>query len=266
MLKPRGRPSAAPPSNATPSLLVGNAHHIGGRDSQQDCFGISDASDAALHSPKGVFAMVADGMGGLSDGSEISALAVRTMLQYFTEFDACGKPELDLLNMLYAANDNVNRYLVGRAKGGSTAVAVIIAGGSLYWISVGDSRIYLVRGGAIMQITREHVYAVDLDERAATGEITWEQAANDPQRAALTNYLGMGKLEKVDRNIRPLRLQRGDRVLLMSDGVFGTVSDDEILAAMSAPPAQAAEALRDAVLGKQTPHQDNLTAVILEYR
>jgi protein phosphatase len=247
-------------------VLIGNTHHIGMRGNQQDSFVISDISNAALYERKGVFGVVADGMGGMADGSEISTIVTQTMLQYFNEIEPSGQPELDLLNMLFAAGDNVKRWLEGREKGGSTVVAVIIFDGKLYWAAVGDSRIYLVRNGGLIQINREHIYAVDLDERAAMGEITWEEAANDPGRGALTNYLGIDKLEKTDRNIRPLPLLPGDRVLLMSDGVFGALTDDEILSAMRDEPHKGAAMLQDMVLAKQNPNQDNLTAIIFEYR
>jgi serine/threonine protein phosphatase PrpC len=205
-------------------------------------------------------------MGGMADGGEASAIVVRTMLQYFNEVPSSGKPELDLLNMLCAANENVNRFISGRNKGGSTLVAVIIHDGKMYWAAVGDSRICLIRNGAILQVNREHTYAVDLDKMAAMGEKTWEEAANDPRRSALTSYLGMGELKHVDRNLRPVQLISGDRILLMSDGVFDLLADAEILAAMPFEPQASAVKLQETVLAKNNPNQDNLTAVILEYR
>ena len=250
----------------TCQVSIGNSHHIGTRDSQQDSFAISDISNAELCLRKGVLGVVADGMGGMADGGEISAIVAQTMLQYFYETDPSSHTELDLLNMLYAANDNVNDYISGREHGGSTIVAANIHEAKLYWVAVGDSRIYLIRSGAIVQLNREHNYAVDLDEMAATGEITWEDAANDPKRAALTSYLGIGQLEKVDRNVRPMQLINNDRVLLMSDGVFGVLSDDEIMRAMAYQPQESAMKLQEMTLAKQNPNQDNLTAVILEYR
>ena len=257
-----------PPKAATPDfpVLIGNMHHIGARESQQDSFGISDISNDELCASKGVFGVVADGMGGIAGGDEVSAIVTRTMLQYFAEVDPSGQPELDLLNMLFVANDNVKRLIAENERGGSTVVAVIIKDEKLYWIAVGDSRICLIRGGAVIQINREHIFAVDLDEKAATGEISWAQAMGDPQRAALTSYLGMAIPEKVDRNIRPLQLLPEDRVLLMSDGVFGVLSDEEILDAMSSDPFGSAGALERKVLEKQNPNQDNLTAVIFEVR
>jgi serine/threonine protein phosphatase PrpC len=246
-------------------VLIGNAHHIGARDSQQDSFCISDVFNAELRRSKGVLGVVADGMGGMADGAEVSALVARTMLHYFNENAFSAHTELDLLNMLFAANDNVNRFMSGRSRGGSTVVAVILRGDVLSWVAVGDSRIYLIRNGAIMQINREHTHGVDLDEKAATGEMTWEEALGNPKRAALTSYLGIGKLEKVDRNIRPMQLLPGDRILLMSDGVFGVLSDGEILSAMAYPPQESAAKLQEMTLAKQNPHQDNLTALIFQY-
>jgi serine/threonine protein phosphatase PrpC len=255
-----------PVRDAQHHILIGNMHHIGARENQQDSFGISDVSNTELVRRMGVFGVVADGMGGLADGAEISNIVTRTMLQCFNEAASSGLPELDLLNMLSAANNNVNSFMAKPEQGGSTVVAVIIKNEKLYWAAVGDSRICLIRGGAVIQINREHVFAVDLDEKAALGEISWEAALGDPQRAALTSYLGMGKPEKIDRNIRPLQLLAGDRLLLMSDGVFGALTDNEILSAMLPEPFASAQSLQEKVLGKQNPSQDNLTAVIFEIR
>lgn len=256
-------------SDKTPvnhGILIGNTHHIGMRESQQDSFAISDITNADLCGRKGVFGVVADGMGGMENGGEISSVVTRTMLQYFNEVDFSERTELDLLNMLYTANDNVNMLIDGRVQGGSTVVAAIIRERQMYWISVGDSRIYLFRKGALLQINREHTYAAELDEKAAIGEISWEDAANDPQRAALTSYLGAGKPEKVDRNLRPTQLILGDRVILATDGVFGALTDEEIRDAQAFEPYKSAEELQAMILAKQKPNQDNFTAVIMEYK
>jgi len=252
--------------NTQSTVLIGNALHIGSRESQQDCFIISDISNTELCEQKGILGVVADGMGGMADGAEASAIVSRTMLQYFNEVPSSGRPELDLLNMVNIANDNVCRYMTGRDPGGSTVVAAIIQGDHFHWITVGDSRIYLFRNGAIKQINREHIYAVELDERAARGEISWESAAGDSKRAALTSYLGMRDLEKIDRNLHPVQLVDGDRVLLLSDGIFDTLTDNEILETMFLPPQESAIQLKEKTLAKQNPNQDNLAAVILEYR
>jgi len=248
------------------SVLVGNAHHIGMRECQQDSFCISDLSNEELCKSRGILAVIADGMGGMADGFEAATIVSRSMLQYFNEIESSGKPEHDLLNMVIAANNNVNRFMSSREQGGSTVVAVIILNDNLYWISVGDSRIYLARNGTLSQLNREHIYAADLDEMAAKGEVSWEYAAADPNRAALTSYIGAKELDKIDRNLRPLQLVYGDRVLLVSDGIFNALTDNEIQTTMSQPPQENAVQLMKMTLDKQNPNQDNLTAVVLEYR
>ncbi len=255
------------PMNVVPtgSIQIGNVQNIGKRESQQDCFGISDLSNKALYQEKGLLAVVADGMGGLSNGAEVSALVTRSMLSQFTTRPAQSDESQELLSMLSNTNREVNAFLKNcNDRSGSTLVAVMVKEMKLHFISVGDSRIYLVRNGAITQINREHTYASELDEKAAKGEISWDKARSDPQRNALTSYIGMGELEKIDRSVRPIQLAVGDRILLMSDGVFGTLSDEEILAAMKLIPYEAASELESLILSKNRKGQDNFTAIIIE--
>ena len=252
--------------NAPCTVQIGNAHHIGARESQQDSFGISDIGNQALCRKKGVFAVVADGMGGLSNGALVSTTVTKSLLSSFNSRSFHSDPSTELLSMLGRANDEVNAVLghAGPGRSGSTVVAALIQDRQLYWFSVGDSRISLVRGGAIFQLNREHTYGAELDERAAMGEISFEAAKSDPQRNAVTSYLGMGRLEKIDRNVRPMQLLKGDRLLLMTDGVFGTLTDEEILSTMSLAPHESAQQLQRLILQKNKPKQDNFTAIVLE--
>ncbi len=150
--------------------------------SQQDSFGISENGQGWSDSGKGIFAIVADGMGGLYNGGEISALVTMSMMQTFDQIPRPGDARQELLSMLNQANDEVNARLSGggQGKSGSTVVAVILRDTQLYWIAVGDSHIYLYRNGALMQINRDHVYSVDLDEMAARGEISSREASGIP--------------------------------------------------------------------------------------
>lgn len=245
-------------------IKTGYTHHIGYRSYQQDSFGISPQDE-----PKGVLALVADGMGGLAGGELISALVTATVLRsFFAASDAASGREI-LLNALSAASARVNDLLAepGRSDGGSTLVAVLIRDAGFDFISVGDSRICLLRAGAtaLETINSPHVYAVELDEMAARGEISQEQALQDRQRAALTSYIGMGEIKKISASDTELPLNSGDTILLMSDGVFNTVSNDELVRIIrSGEPQQAAKTLEMAVLAHDNKHQDNFTAVIIE--
>lgn len=274
MLRSAGRPedkTAVLPGEIQdrrlPGLYVGKAHNIGRRGSQQDSFGMSKDVQGMSTKGKGILAIVADGMGGTENGDQVSVLAAMTMLQNFDRMEGSIPGDKRLLELLNQANTEVNKMLLAAngKKGGSTLVSVLIQDAKLYWLTVGDSRLCLYRKNTLIQINREHVYGIELDEKAARGEISMYAAANDPQRKALTSYIGMEKITKIDRNIRPLQLEDRDRLILMSDGVFGTLTDEEIAAAMQLPVTNSGEAIDQMIRKKNRREQDNYTVLILEY-
>lgn len=250
-----------------PGIYVGKAHNIGRRDSQQDSFGMSRDVQGMSTKGKGILAIVADGMGGTENGDQVSVLAAMTMLQNFDRMEGSVPGEKRLLTLMNQANTEVNKMLLtaNGKKGGSTLVSVLIQDAKLYWLTIGDSRLCLYRKNTLIQINREHVYGIELDEKAARGEISMYAAANDPQRKALTSYIGMEKITKIDRNIRPLQMEDRDRLILMSDGVFGTLTDEEIAAAMQLPVTNSGEAIDQMIQKKNRREQDNYTVLILEY-
>ena len=164
------------------------------------------------------------------------------------------------------ANTGVNKELGEEMLGkcGSTVVAVIVKERALSWISVGDSHIYVLRDDRLVKLNKDHNYGAELDEKVRTGEISFEEAAGDPKRAALTSYIGIGELELIDRNETPIALQKGDRILLMSDGIYGSASDEEITSAMAKPLRSALNTLESVVLSKNSAKQDNYTCVVIE--
>jgi protein phosphatase len=90
-------------------------------------------------------------------------------------------------------------------------------------INVGDSRAYLIRGGSIEQITRDHSVVEDMVRR---GEITREEARGHPNKNLITRALGTG--ESVEADVFRPELKRGDYLLLCSDGLSNTVEDSEL--------------------------------------
>ena len=171
-------------------LSVGKLHQMGKRESQQDCFAVSPLE---MLNKQGVLAVVADGMGGLKDGDKVSQLVVSTILNGFVS--AMGHPQSVLLNLVGQANLQVNRMLghdVGRS--GSTVVAGLVRDGYFHYVSIGDSRISLLRDGQLIQLNREHVYRNDLAIRALNGIGNLQAALLDPKGSGLTSYIGMGQL------------------------------------------------------------------------
>lgn len=247
-------------------VITGNAQHIGAREEQQDSFCFSDLDDPEAVKRYGILAVLADGMGGLAMGREAGQLAVLAMLNEYTGKTAEEPVPVALERALHKANEEV----YGLAKRnelewsvGTTLIAAVIQEGQLYWVSAGDSRIYLYRGGVLIQLTRDHVYANRLYERVKAGQMTREEAESHPERDLLTSYLGIPVLDEIDANRMPFALQAGDWVLLCSDGLYEDLSEQLLEEAVRLPPQHAAEFILQHVMTQQRLYQDNATIAIL---
>ena len=241
---------------------MGKLHQQGAREGQQDCFGVSDESLVPTH---GLLAVVADGMGGLSGGERISQLVVQAVLDAFLSAWKEENPQRLLLVLAQQAVEEVNRYLgpEGLRESGSTLVMALLRQGSLTFLGVGDSRVSLYRRGSLTQLNREHIYRRELALRGVNGEMPLEEAYTSSQGAGLTSFLGMGPLAHIDFPDAPLSLLPGDKLVLMSDGVYNALTDQELALAMEQPPEEAAQAIGRAIEEKNYQNQDNYTAVIL---
>ena len=247
-----------------PGSQIGTAyvHELGARDSQQDAFCI-----AGQEAPEcGVLAAVADGMGGLVNSGQVSAALTDTLRDAYAPTEEL-PPVRQLQLLLRQAVDRVEELRKeSTAQSGSTLAACLIKSGALSWISVGDSRIYLWRGGGLIQLSRDHDFSHDLTLMALQGELELAEADRDPRRESLTSYIGRGFPRKVDWNPEPVPLVRGDRVLLVSDGVYRALSQQEMADCLALEPQSAAGALRAAIQRKALAEQDNYTAVILSIK
>lgn len=252
------------PGTASESGILAAAHqHIGTREDQQDSYGVSEPGDYAC---KGVVAVVADGMGGLANGRAVSSALVRSMLDGFANASSQQNAADFLLEQAVRANMGVNQMLRGQERSGSTLVSCVIREGKLHFLTVGDSRIYLYRGGALIQLNREHIYQEELAVKAVNQGASLQQVRSDRQAHALTSYFGIGRIPSIDRNDEPVKLLNGDKILLASDGVFGTLSQEQMEQAMAQSVTMAARTMGEQILDAKRVHQDNNTAVILEYR
>lgn len=255
------------PTYEVSKLTFGNAQHIGKREEQQDSFAISDNNNVDLVREKGVLAIVADGMGGLDNGKESSSLVVSSMLRQFTHRVFLSSIPLELRNMVVETNEELLQHLsnINSTKSGSTLVAVVIKDSKLYWISVGDSRIYLCRGGRLYTLNKDHVYGNELLKEVVDGKITLEEALNHPERRALTSYMGISQLTEIDQNMQFFELLSGDRIILCSDGIYGSLGEAEILEAMNSDAQTSAIELEQKVLSKNFDNQDNMTAIVIGF-
>lgn len=246
-----------------PGVSIGKIHDIGRRDYQQDSFG-----QTAVLRNTGILAVLADGMGGLSGGERVSQKIVMEALTFGSTLQANQVPTA-LPGMVAGINRAVNQMLgpKGLYTSGSTVVSALITGNALRWISVGDSRVYLYRDGQISQLSRDHDLLQDWMPDILEGKRSMAEALRDPNGRKLTSFIGMGELRHVDYNRTPIPLLPGDRVLLMSDGVYGTVSDAEMAAILRdcGSVQLAASHIGQRIMGAALPYQDNYTLIVLGY-
>ena len=256
-------PASDPAVHQAPtSLVVEKLHDQGARDSQQDSFYVSAES-----AEDNLLVIVADGMGGLLDGDKVSQTAVMAAAQAFQIVDD-PDPRRLLVQLLERANQSVNQVLgyQGLYQSGCTFAVGLARGGAFTYASVGDSRIYLVREGELVQLNREHVYQDELYVEFMNGTRPLADAETHPKKAGLTSFMGMGELKYVDLPAEPVSMRAGDRFLLMSDGVYNALPAPELLALVEGTQgegATAAERLHAAIQAKAYSNQDNFTAVIV---
>ena len=240
------------------SVAVGCVQHSGAREHQEDCVGFTPVSGDPLG---GFLAVVADGMGGMASGAFVSDWTVRRMLE--TEIGG----ETPVHQQLCEAARRISGEIAaGGSRGGSTMAAVFLDRDGIHICSVGDSRVYLQRGGVLTLLTEDGDYMNSLLGRVISRELTFGQAAEDPERDSLTQFMGGGVTIQPDVTLSPIRPESGDRLLICSDGVYNAINEQTILQSLSMSAAAAAEDILGRVLAKGYTNQDNLTAAVLEFR
>lgn len=210
---------------------VGEASVIGTREEQQDAV-LLEVRDNC------VFAAVCDGMGGLNHGSQASLTAIGKLKELHTtkdEREPYAEFYLRAVDILDESVCLARKKSFEQSATGTTLVSAAIVENRLTWLSVGDSRLYLIRDDEIVCVTTDHNYYLLLNRAYRQGEITSSQyEAEKSKGEALISYIGMGGIDLMDLNDKPLLLRADDVVLLVSDGLYRTVCDSEILSVVNA--------------------------------
>jgi serine/threonine protein phosphatase PrpC len=205
--------------------------------------------------------VIADGVGGHAAGEVASSVAVASLSVLDED-----SPGGDLLQRLSTAVNQANKLLSDMVQGdpdlkgmGTTMTAMLRAGSRFGLVHVGDSRCYLLRGGDLQQITKDHTFVQTLVDE---GRITAEEADNHPQRNLITNSLDGRDGIELDLSVRETRV--GDRYLLCSDGLSGVVSEDTLRDTLldEADTDVAVEKLVELALKGGGP--DNITAIVAD--
>ncbi len=250
--------------DAAPAISVGR------RDQQEDAVAIDFAEGAELG-----FIVLADGMGGHLAGDVASRIVVTEM---FSELKMLADDPTDMEQnigkILNRAVSEANRCVghvaelqSGMQGMGSTLVAPVVFDNRLYWISVGDSPLYLFRGSRLFRLNEEHSLANRLSKMVARGEMAPEEAADHPDRACLTSVLIGGPIPEIDCRDTPIELRDKDILIAASDGLQ-FIGEQEIARvvfnARDLPSIDIGARLMKSVAELDDPEQDNVSLCVLK--
>ncbi|AMO22436.1 hypothetical protein GCM10027034_27920 [Ramlibacter solisilvae] len=228
----------------------------GGREKNEDRMGYCYTRESGLF-------LLADGMGGHPEGEVAAQLALQTVSAlYQKEARPVVADPTEFLSMaVMAAHHQIIRY--ASEKGmldtpRTTLVAAVVQGTSATWAHCGDSRLYVVREGELLTRTRDHSY---LEQQSAVGVVRLDRI----NRNILFTCLGSPTKPVFDVT-GPVTLQEGDKILLCSDGLWGSLPEAEIVRQLSGQPvSEAVPELVESALRSAGPSSDNVTVIALEW-
>ncbi|HVX38454.1 MAG TPA: Stp1/IreP family PP2C-type Ser/Thr phosphatase [Gemmatimonadaceae bacterium] len=227
------------------------------RSGNEDNYAVNASGD------RGLF-IVADGMGGHAAGEVASEMAVQII-----EMELAGLRDLDdphapqrVMDALRKANRNIHDRTITEVdkQGMGTTASVLLVSKSRYLIGqVGDSRVYLLRDGALHQLTKDHSY---VQEQVDAGFLTPEQARYHPYSNVITRCVGASP--DVEPDVYQGETRLGDVFLVASDGLTGMVDDRrlQMLLMSRAEPERKVHALISEANGRGG--LDNITAIVVQ--
>ena len=236
------------------------------REENQDSYGISEKSGEYLLS------VVCDGMGGMAGGKTAAKLAVKTYLERFSFFYSERREVTEDIkpfdikrifsNAVYAANKAIcdeaerDERLFGM---GATLTSAFIYKSRLYTSNVGDSRIYLIRGNEISQLTKDNSYVQELLDQ---GIIDEEGARTHPRRNLITKALGASS--EIEPEYTANDLEDGDFILLCTDGLTNALSDEKIKEIIEKPTTLEEKTCELIAIANELSGDDNVTALLIK--
>jgi serine/threonine protein phosphatase PrpC len=243
------------------NFSIHQASHIGNRKFNQDRVAYAYSSDALV-------LVLADGMGGHLKGELAAGAIIDTFMHSFIEYAQphISDPIKFLADTMRTAHEHIVDFSHEMGLGGfpgSTCVAALIQDEKVYWGHAGDSRLYLLRDGAVL--TRTHDHSV-VSQWLDSGVISAAEARVHPHRNQITNCLGgIDDLYYMEPG-GPLALQSGDILLLGSDGLWGPFTDKELVESFASRPVP--DVLDDLIkraLERERGHSDNTTGVVMRW-
>ena len=233
---------------------------VGDRDENQDRVGM-------LRRGATLLAIVMDGMGGHAHGEVAAEVGLKTMLNLFADVDLPIKdPEDFLCKSLLKAHEDVIKaghdMPVDMMPRATTAIC-LIQDEHMYWLHVGDSRLYHIRDASIVKRTRDHTHVETLLQQ---GVITESQINTHPMRNYVDSCLG-GEIDIAEiSKSGAMEVEEGDVIMLCSDGVWSAFQDNALarfLGETHEDIEEQAHSLCDLAVQRCHPYSDNSSAILL---
>lgn len=238
---------------------IGKSMTIGSREIQED-------QVAVLETDAGIMAVLADGAGQAFGGRIASRIAVDTCMDIFKDYNAFNNPQYYFRKAFHCANKEILKALGDERRGSASVGCVLIRQGFLYYALVGNIKICVYREGALVPVSTGHTVAVLAEQKFREGTISREDALALLENHRLYNYLGQDEFKDIEYFDAPVRLKRGDIIVLMSDGVYdllGFKEVEEILAGTADCQRKAFDII-ELVNGHPAEIKDNASIILLE--
>lgn len=245
-------------------VQIGSSSIIGMREMQEDAYFVEEKVEDRF-----VMGIVCDGMGGLSGGEIASNAAVDYLSNSIDGSANVDEIRFRMFEAAKEANDVVKSLINQEGnllRAGTTMIMAVIKEGFLNWVSVGDSKIFLLRNSEMFCLTKEHNYEFMAEKNKDDDDFNFNP---EVRKDALVSYLGAEELKYIDINQQPLELYDNDIVILCSDGLYKSLSEEQIMVMFLSEDhdmERAAAMLTEAALINATGNQDNTTVIVLQYK
>lgn len=249
---------------STPYLdAIGVAATIGAREKQEDACGFATVRGNLNDADSEFFFVICDGMGGHVGGEVASNLAVTAAIEAISSAH-----DNDLVHGVEAATKVISDAIKQNPtfhEMGTTYISVRIAPEGLRWCSVGDSLLYVMRGGYLHRLNEDHSMSSVFFQMVRNGLMTEDQARKDPRRNALFSVVAGYPPDKIDAPVNPWPLLAGDTIILATDGIY-SLSETLLFEIRSS--SKTAQSMADSIVEKivslNLSRQDNATVIIID--
>lgn len=217
------------------------------------------------NSRAGTMAVIADGIGSANTGTVCAQVAVDTILDWYEPYQELSDPVYFFKTAFLEASRRIQRT-IGERRGGASAGAVFLDHSFLYYAVAGDVRVAVLRGGEIIPLSKGQTLDVLAAQAYEDGKISRQDTLWSMEEKRVWNYLGQDGFHEIEVCEQPVLLKPGDKILLMSKGIFEELSWREIEDILIEPadPQELAERVIDAAEQKGNPQKDNGSVILIQ--